>query len=109
MENRESLTLHRMCSLLPPIACPIANNFARKFFETALQSFTGVKYYKGERARTFFKQAEFLALIGNSTGAAEVRQKSESTLLELRPLLARDRVRPFTLGDYYEAVMIMSR
>lgn len=78
-------------------------------FETELQSFTGGKYYKGVRARTFFKQAEFLSSIGNSAGAAEARQEAERILLEIRPELARDRTRPFTLEDYDEIVMIMSR
>ncbi|KAH8903093.1 hypothetical protein BR93DRAFT_972028 [Coniochaeta sp. PMI_546] len=82
---------------------------ASKMFETALQSFAGGKYYKRERARTFFKQAEFLSSIGNSAGAAEARQEAERILLEIRPELARGRARPFTLEDYDEIVMIMSR
>lgn len=77
--------------------------------ETALKSFTGVKYYKGEQARTFFKQAEFLSSIGNATGAAEARQEAERILLEIRPKFARERARPFTLEDFDEVVMIMSR
>ncbi|KAK1834717.1 hypothetical protein QBC39DRAFT_8629 [Podospora conica] len=78
-------------------------------FETALQSFTGIKYYKGERARTFFKQAQFFDLIGNTTGAAEAMQKAASILLQIRPDLARNRSRLLTLEDFDQAVMIMSR
>jgi hypothetical protein len=78
-------------------------------FYAALQYFIGVKYYKGERARTLFKKAEFLFSIGKSAGAAEARQEAERILLEIRPELARDRTGPFTLEDFDEAVMIMSR
>ncbi|KAK0649807.1 heterokaryon incompatibility protein-domain-containing protein [Cercophora newfieldiana] len=80
---------------------------AREMFNTALQYFPGVKYHKAERARTLFKQGEFLSSAGDLAGAGEARREAEAIFFEIRPEQGRDE--PLVLDDFDDIVMIMSR
>jgi hypothetical protein len=78
-------------------------------FKIALQYTPGTKYYKTERARTLFKQAEFLDLVGDETGAAEARREAEILFFQIRPEEDQEERRALRLEDFDSIVMIMSR
>lgn len=82
----------------------------RKMFDTALQYFTGERYYKAERARTFFKTAQFLELMGDSVDASKAMREAERLYYQIRPE-CHYRVSPKALGleEFDDIVMIMSR
>jgi len=78
-------------------------------FTTALQYFTGAKYYKAERARTLFKQSEFLSSIGDLDGAAKARSEAEDLYFEICPEQFWGDDATLTAEDFDDIVMIMSR
>lgn len=80
-----------------------------KMFDTALQYLTGEKYYKAERARTFFKQCEFFESIGKVDEAVEARRQAERLGYEACGERARVQSQPLTLADFDGIVTIMSR
>jgi hypothetical protein len=79
-------------------------------FKKALEYTPGIKFYKGERARTLFKQAEFLEIVGDEIGAADARREAEMLFFQIRPEEGQERGRRrLTLQDFDDIVMIMSR
>ncbi|KAK4444139.1 hypothetical protein QBC34DRAFT_452128 [Podospora aff. communis PSN243] len=83
---------------------------AAEMFKKALEYSPGVKYYKGERARTLFKQAEFLETIGDKVGAAGARCEAEMLFFQIRREEGQEQEeRRLTLEDFDDIVMIMSR
>jgi hypothetical protein len=79
-------------------------------FKAALQYTPGVKYYKAERARALFKQAEFLELVGDDVSAEEARREAETLFYKIRPKEGQEEDQGrLTLEDFGGIVMIMSR
>ncbi|KAK0631326.1 hypothetical protein B0T14DRAFT_549185 [Immersiella caudata] len=82
---------------------------AAQMLKTALQYTPGVKYYKAERARTLFKQAEFLELVEGKTAAAKARKEAETLFFQICLEEDQGDKRALTLEDFDSIVMIMSR
>jgi len=80
-------------------------------FDAALVYFSGERYGKAERARTFFKKSEFLARMGDDDEAAEAAAEAEEWYYAARPeeVKRRGTTGPLALEDFDAIVMIMSR
>ncbi|KAF4461388.1 NB-ARC and TPR domain [Fusarium albosuccineum] len=81
---------------------------AKMMFDTALKYFTGKPYYKAERARTFYKQSEFLASLGEANSAFVSRQEATKLYDEICPEHKKTKT-PLSAKNFDDIVMIMSR
>jgi hypothetical protein len=83
---------------------------SRHMLNTALMYFTGEKYYKAERARTFFKKAQFLEGMDDTGGeAAAAMREAQRLYAEVCTAMGQQCAKEPSLENFDEIVMIMSR
>lgn len=84
------------------------NNSSRVYLNSALKIFNSRTYLANERARTTFKKAKLLRLIGTTTEADKLLVEAYKIRKELRPRDARS-IEQLEEGDFDVLVAFWSR